>query len=107
MEHREALVALMNAVVATRTKAEWIAVFDAAGVPAGPVHTVGEALTHPQTLARGMVVDLVHPQAGRDQGARLPDSFFEHADAHRPAGADAGRAFARAAARVRLQRCSR
>ncbi len=62
-------------------KAEWIAAFDAAGVPVGPVHTIGEALAHPQTLARGMVVDLVHPQAGADQGARLPDPLFRDADA--------------------------
>ena len=32
--------------------------------------------THPQTLARGMVVELVHPQAGADAGARLPDPLF-------------------------------
>jgi hypothetical protein len=57
-------------------KEAWIAAFDAAGVPVGPVHTIGEALNHPQTLARGMVVDLEHPQAG-DEGAGLPDPFFE------------------------------
>jgi len=27
-------------------------------------HQFGEALTHPQTLARGMVVGVEHPQAG-------------------------------------------
>ena len=26
-------------------------------MPVGPVHSIGEALTHPQTLARGMVVE--------------------------------------------------
>lgn len=33
----------------------------AAGVPAGRVRTVPEALAAPQTVARGMVVDLPHP----------------------------------------------
>ena len=75
-EPRRRSTAAMNAVLATRTKAQWIAAFDAAGVPVGPVHTIGEALEHPQTLARGMVVDLVHPQAGRYEGAGLPDAFF-------------------------------
>ena len=28
-----------------------------------------------------MVVDLVHPQAGADEGARLPDPFLGDADA--------------------------
>ena len=69
------LVALMNEVLATRTKAEWIAAFDAAGVPVGPVNSIGEALSHPQALARGMVVDLVHPQAGATKALGCPVHF--------------------------------
>ena len=75
MAHLDELVDLMNAVVRTRTRAEWQAAFDAAGVPAGPVHTIGEALSHPQTLARGMVVDLVHPQAGSTRAIGCPIHF--------------------------------
>jgi crotonobetainyl-CoA:carnitine CoA-transferase CaiB-like acyl-CoA transferase len=75
LANRDALVEAINAVVVTRTKAEWIAVFDAAGVPVGPVHTIGEALTHPQTLARDMVVDLVHPQAGPTKALGCPIHF--------------------------------
>ncbi|MEO8506106.1 MAG: CoA transferase [Betaproteobacteria bacterium] len=72
MAHLDALVALMNGVLSQRSRAEWIALLDAAGVPAGPVHSLGEALTHPQTLARGMVVDLVHPEAGATQALGCP-----------------------------------
>jgi crotonobetainyl-CoA:carnitine CoA-transferase CaiB-like acyl-CoA transferase len=75
MENLDALVEAMTPVIATRSKSEWIAAFDAAGVPAGPVHTVGEALSHPQTLARGMVVDLVHPQAGATKALGCPVHF--------------------------------
>jgi crotonobetainyl-CoA:carnitine CoA-transferase CaiB-like acyl-CoA transferase len=75
MENREVLIAAMNEIVATRSKAEWIAVLDEAGVPVGPVHTIGEALTHPQTLAREMVVDLVHPQAGPTKALGCPIHF--------------------------------
>jgi crotonobetainyl-CoA:carnitine CoA-transferase CaiB-like acyl-CoA transferase len=75
MANREVLVAMMNEIVATRTKAEWIAILDEAGVPVGPVHTIGEALTHPQTLAREMVVDLVHPQAGPTKALGCPIHF--------------------------------
>ncbi len=75
MANREALAATMNAVLVKRTKAEWTAAFDAVGVPAGPVHTIGEALAHPQTLARGMVVDLVHPQAGATKALGCPVHF--------------------------------
>jgi crotonobetainyl-CoA:carnitine CoA-transferase CaiB-like acyl-CoA transferase len=75
MENLDALVALMDAVLVTRSKAKWLAAFDAAGVPAGPVHSLGEALTHPQTLARGMVVDLVHPEAGATRALGSPLHF--------------------------------
>jgi len=75
MQNIGELSALMEVVLASRTKAEWIAAFDAAGVPVGPVHNLGEALTHPQTLARGMVVDLVHPEAGATQALGCPVHF--------------------------------
>lgn len=72
MLHREVLVALMTRVLATRGRDEWIAAFNAAGVPAGPVHSIEEALTHPQTLAREMVVETDHPQAGRTRAIGCP-----------------------------------
>jgi crotonobetainyl-CoA:carnitine CoA-transferase CaiB-like acyl-CoA transferase len=75
MENLEVLVALMEIVLITRSKAEWIAVFEAAGIPVGPVHSLGEALTHSQTVARGMVVDLVHPEAGATKALGCPVHF--------------------------------
>jgi crotonobetainyl-CoA:carnitine CoA-transferase CaiB-like acyl-CoA transferase len=75
MANLDALVELMNAVLGTRSTAEWIEAFDAAGVPVGPVHSLGEALAHPQTLARGMVVELVHPQAGPTKAIGCPVHF--------------------------------
>lgn len=77
MRNLDALVQAMNAVLATRTRAEWIAAFDAAGVPVGPVHSIGEALSHPQTLARGMIVELDHPQAGHTRALGCPVHFSE------------------------------
>jgi len=44
-------------------------------VPAGPVHSIGEALEHPQTRARRMVVDVDHPQAGRTHALGCPIHF--------------------------------
>jgi crotonobetainyl-CoA:carnitine CoA-transferase CaiB-like acyl-CoA transferase len=75
MANLPALVDAMNAVLVTRTNAEWISAFDVAGVPVGPVHTIGEALQHPQTLARDMVVGLVHPQAGSTKALGCPLHF--------------------------------
>jgi len=75
MANLAALTTLMDTVLATRTRDDWIARFDAAGVPVGPVNSIGEALAHPQTLARGMVVELVHPQAGATKALGCPIHF--------------------------------
>jgi crotonobetainyl-CoA:carnitine CoA-transferase CaiB-like acyl-CoA transferase len=77
MENLPALCAAMNEILITRSKSDWIDAFDAAGVPAGPVLSVGEALNHPQTLARKMVVDLMHPQAGPTRALGCPIHFSE------------------------------
>jgi crotonobetainyl-CoA:carnitine CoA-transferase CaiB-like acyl-CoA transferase len=77
MANLEELVRLMNTVLFTRTRAEWIELFDAAGVPCGPVHSIGEALSHPQTLARGMVVETQHPAAGPTKAIGCPVHFSE------------------------------
>ena len=72
MANLPALVEAMNAVLGTRTRAEWLALLDAEGVPAGPVHNIGEALSHPQVLARGMVVEVEHPVNGRYKALGCP-----------------------------------
>ncbi len=77
MENLDELASRMSAVLASRTKGEWIEAFDVAGVPVGPVHSIGEALGHPQTIARGMVVDLVHPQAGLTKALGSPIHFSQ------------------------------
>ena len=75
MANLPALTDVMSAILQTRDRADWIAAFDAAGVPAGPVHSIGEALSHPQTLARQMVVDVTHPQAGPTRALGCPIKF--------------------------------
>jgi len=72
MQNIDVLAALMEVVLVARSKDEWIAAFDASGVPVGPVHSLGEALTHPQALARGMVVDISHPEAGATRALGCP-----------------------------------
>jgi crotonobetainyl-CoA:carnitine CoA-transferase CaiB-like acyl-CoA transferase len=75
MKNLSSLTDAMAAVLRTRTRDDWIAAFDAAGVPAGPVHTIAEALAHPQVKARGMVVEVEHPQAGVTRALGCPVHF--------------------------------
>jgi crotonobetainyl-CoA:carnitine CoA-transferase CaiB-like acyl-CoA transferase len=72
MKNLPALVELMNARLITRTVREWTAALEAEGVPCGPINSVAEMASDPQTLARAMVVELEHPRAGRTWALGLP-----------------------------------
>ena len=65
------------AIIATRTRAEWIELLDSAGIPAGPINLVSEALSSPQTVARDMVVEMEHPGVGPIRMLGLPLRFSE------------------------------
>ncbi|WP_295041955.1 CaiB/BaiF CoA-transferase family protein, partial [uncultured Paracoccus sp.] len=54
--HRDRLVPMLTAAMQVRTRADLIAAMEAAGVPAGPVNDVAEALAEPQVQARGMKI---------------------------------------------------
>jgi len=75
MENLEALISAMSAELVKHDQAYWLDAFDRAGVPVGPVQSIGEALSHPQARARGMVVDLRHPQAGPTRALGCPIHF--------------------------------
>jgi formyl-CoA transferase len=64
LRHRAELETLIEAVTATATRAHWLAKCEEAGIPAGPIYTVPEALADPHAQARGMVQELTHPQIG-------------------------------------------
>lgn len=63
-EHRAELVARLTAIFVTETTATWVERLTAAGVPNGPVNDVAGALSDPQTIARGAVVESEHPAWG-------------------------------------------
>ena len=77
MAHRTELAASLRAQFATRTTAHWLDALGQAGVPAGPVLTIGEMLEHPQTLARDMVVDTTHTKLGSVRTVGFPVKFSE------------------------------
>jgi crotonobetainyl-CoA:carnitine CoA-transferase CaiB-like acyl-CoA transferase len=72
LANRSELEVLINDALGTRTVAEWVAVFDAAGVPAGPVQDIGQALEHEQTRAVGMVIDADAPGGKTTRALGLP-----------------------------------
>ncbi len=75
--HRHILSGIIEPLMLIRTVAEWVDLLRPLGIPAGPINTVAQALTHPQTLARGMVVELDHPRAGTIQLTGNPIKLSE------------------------------
>jgi len=61
----------------TRTAVDWLARLESAGVPAGPVLSVGDMHRDPQTLARDMVTKVAHSRLGEVETLGLPVKFSE------------------------------
>lgn len=63
--NRDTFRPMFDAMMLADTRENWIAKFRAAGVPAGSVRDLTEALNAPEVRARGMVADVEHPRAGK------------------------------------------
>ena len=72
VKNREALAAMIEATLRAKPAAAWLAAFDAASVPSGPLNGMAEAFADPHLRARGAVVALPHPIAGEARTVALP-----------------------------------
>ena len=80
--HRAELVPLLAEIFATRKRAHWAELLEAAGIPNGPINTLDQVVADPQTRALG----IIQTKAGSELGlVGLPLSF----DGVRPAFAKA------------------
>ncbi|MEL6596560.1 MAG: CoA transferase [Pseudomonadota bacterium] len=75
--NREAIGLAVSETLAARSSAEVLEILQNVGVPAGPIHTIGQALGSQQAQSRGAVLDVPHPQtiAGRVQLLGNPLKF--------------------------------
>jgi len=65
VKHRAALEGELEQATVKQPRRYWLERCEAAGIPAGPIYSVPEALADPHAQARGMVQELDHPLAGR------------------------------------------
>ncbi len=65
LQNRVELDRTIAEITRTRTVAAWVERLSREDVPHAPILSVGEALSHPHSLARGMVQAVEHPTAGR------------------------------------------
>jgi crotonobetainyl-CoA:carnitine CoA-transferase CaiB-like acyl-CoA transferase len=63
LAHKDALMPILKARFAERTTAEWLARLRGR-VPCAPVNTIAQALADEQVRARGMIVEVEHPELG-------------------------------------------
>jgi CoA:oxalate CoA-transferase len=78
--HAEDLAAVLEAVLQTQPVAHWLPRLEAAGVPCGPLNTIGQALANPQVKARNMVVHTALPDGTPLIAAGNPIKLSGHAD---------------------------
>ncbi len=64
MRHRKELRRIIEEVLSTRPTEEWIELINQAGIPAGPVLDIRQALDHPTTRALGQVQRVRHEKLG-------------------------------------------
>jgi formyl-CoA transferase len=50
---RERLVPMITEIIATKSAAEWLGQLEQAGIPAGPINSISQALADPQAVHRG------------------------------------------------------
>ena len=61
VRNRAALVPMLESVMKSRTKADWLAALEAAKVPCGAINNLAEVFDDPQVNQRGMVTEWEHP----------------------------------------------
>ena len=83
----EKLKTEMESVLINQTTSQWIDILDNFGVPSGPINDIGQAATHPQTIARNMIVSIEDPVTGsmKVAGNPIKISSFEDPENRQPA----------------------
>lgn len=61
VKNRQILVPLLEKIMLTRTKTDWLAALEAAKVPCGAINNLSEVFADPQVAARQMVSTWQHP----------------------------------------------
>lgn len=75
--HRDSLIAELQETFLTRPYEEWEPILLAKGIPFGAINGIPEVVEHPQVKARGALVEMDHPQAGKVRMVGVPVRLSE------------------------------
>jgi formyl-CoA transferase len=73
--HRKELIPIIAEKMKERTSDEWLEELDKLKIPCGPINTLDRVFSDPQVQARGMVVEVPHPKAGKIKLVASPMKF--------------------------------
>ena len=75
--NRATLIPLLAEVFLTKTYEEWEAIFLPQGIPFGAINNIDQVVNHPQVKARGALVEMNHPRAGKVRMVGAPVRLSE------------------------------
>ncbi|MEQ8228834.1 MAG: CaiB/BaiF CoA-transferase family protein [Rhodospirillales bacterium] len=75
MEHRHELEDILAPIFKEKSSAEWLAIFDEVGLPAGPVLDINQMHADPHAIARDMIIDVPHKALGSAKALGMPVKF--------------------------------
>jgi formyl-CoA transferase len=77
VEHQAALAARIEAITRERTRRHWLDLFEAHGIPCGPINDYAQLFADPQAAARELAVDVQHPTLGAMRSLGSPIKLSE------------------------------
>lgn len=77
VENREALLPLLNDVMAQKTCDEWMELFVETAIPCGPVNDMQHLFADEQVLHRNMIAEVPHPTIGTLRLGGIPIKYSE------------------------------
>lgn len=75
--NRKELIDRLQEIFLTRSYEEWETILVKAGIPIGAINNVAQVVEHPQVKARGSIVEMDHPRAGKVNVVGVPIRFSE------------------------------
>ncbi|HBC07713.1 MAG TPA: CoA transferase [Rhodospirillaceae bacterium] len=75
MANRQALEDVLTPIFKSKPSADWLATFDAVGLPAGPVLDITQMHADPHAIARDMIVEVPHKTLGTAKALGMPVKF--------------------------------
>jgi crotonobetainyl-CoA:carnitine CoA-transferase CaiB-like acyl-CoA transferase len=79
LQNRKVLTEIIDGKLAEKTVAEWIPLFDKAGIPCGAINTFDRVFDDPQVLHLGLVKEVEHPKYGKVKIVGPPARFSRSA----------------------------